>query len=192
MEPLILEDRYTGERLALRRVVTGDETWLEMKGSLPARGQGPPLHLHVAEDEEWEIRQGVQSTIVDGNRIDVSAGGTVRLPRGKLHRWWNEGETTLEFEGWARPVVDLDRYLQAVFDVVNASPANRPSPIYMAHVMRRHRETQRALVMPRPIQAVVMSLAYVLGHLLGRYRGDDWPGSPSRCTGAPTVLAEDI
>lgn len=32
---LILENRHTGERLALRRVVQGNDVWLELKGSLP-------------------------------------------------------------------------------------------------------------------------------------------------------------
>ena len=30
-------------------------------------------------------------------------------------------------------------------------------------------------------------LAFVLGTLLGRYRGNEWPGCPARCPGAPTV-----
>ena len=30
---MVLENRHTGERLALRRVERGDEVWLELKGS---------------------------------------------------------------------------------------------------------------------------------------------------------------
>ncbi len=191
-EPLIVEDRHTGERLALRRVSDGQQTWLEMKGSLPPRSPGPPLHVHVHEDEEWEILRGVQSVILEGEQWDVPAGGTVRLPHGRAHRWWNDGDEPLEFEGATKPVVDLDRYLQAVFDVVNASPPNRPSPVYMAHVLRRHWKTQRVLVMPRPVMAVVVWVVYAVGHLLGRYRGDAWPGCPSRCPGAPTVSLEEL
>jgi hypothetical protein len=37
---LIIENRHTGERLALRRVKRGDEVWLELKGSLPPIGKG--------------------------------------------------------------------------------------------------------------------------------------------------------
>jgi hypothetical protein len=43
---LVLENRHTGECLALRRVMRGDQVWLELKGSLPPRSEGPPLHTH--------------------------------------------------------------------------------------------------------------------------------------------------
>jgi hypothetical protein len=39
-------------------------------------------------------------------------------------------------------VVDLDRYLQAVFEVMNAGPEGRPSLFYIAHAALRHRDTQ--------------------------------------------------
>jgi hypothetical protein len=55
---LTIENRHTGERLAMRRVKRGDEVWLELKGSLPPHRQGPPLHVHVAEDEEGVVRSG--------------------------------------------------------------------------------------------------------------------------------------
>jgi hypothetical protein len=51
-ETINLENRHTGEILALRRVKRGDEIWLELKGSLPAHSQGPPMHVHYAENEE--------------------------------------------------------------------------------------------------------------------------------------------
>ena len=40
------------ERLQLRRVVRGGVMCLELKGSLPPRQDGPPLHVHYQEYEE--------------------------------------------------------------------------------------------------------------------------------------------
>jgi hypothetical protein len=79
----------------------------------------------------------------------------------------------------------LDRYLQAVFDVMNAGPDGRPPLFYLAHVALRHRHTQAVLIMPRPIQAVLFRALVAIGAVLGRYRGNDWPGCPVRCLGAP-------
>jgi hypothetical protein len=97
----------------------------------------------------------------------------------------------LVFEGFTRPAVDMDRYLQAVFEVMNAGAPNRPSLFYLAHIALRHRRTQAVLVMPAPIQAVLFRLAFAAGTLLGRYRGTDWPGCPARCTGAPDAVTVD-
>lgn len=187
---LALENCHTGERLTLQRVKRGDEVWLRLEGSLPPRRDGPPLHVHFAEHEEGVIRSGTLSVVVDGRRMTVGAGQSTAIPRGSVHRWWNEGDELLEFEGYARPAADLDRYLQAIFEIMNSGPAGRPSLFYLAHAAWRHRRTQGVLILPRPVQAVLFPLLVAVGTLLGRYRGTHWPGCPSRCTGAPPVSGE--
>jgi mannose-6-phosphate isomerase-like protein (cupin superfamily) len=187
---LTIENRHSGERLAMRRVKQGDEVWLELKGSLPPHQQGPPLHIHVAEDEEGVVRSGTLSAVLNGRQFTVGSGGRVSLPRGSTHRWWNDGNETLVFEGHVRPAVDLDRFLQAIFDVLNAGAANRPPLFYMAHLLLRHRHTQTLVIMPRPIQAVLFRVIVTVGTLLGRYRGDGWPGCPSRFVDAPFAAEE--
>ncbi len=189
--PLILENRHTGERLELRRVRIDGEVCLEILGSLPPRSEGPPLHIHFKEHEEGVVHAGQLTASVDGRRIEVGPGESAELPMGSAHRWWNEGDEPLEFTGYARPVVDLDRYLQAVFEVVNAGNPDRPPLIYMAHAMLRHRDTQAVLLMPRALQSIVFHVARLVGSLRGAYRGTDWPGCPARCTGAPLVSPED-
>jgi mannose-6-phosphate isomerase-like protein (cupin superfamily) len=184
---LHLENRHTGEVLVLRRRhVDGVET-LDLWGMLPPHREGPPLHVHHVEDEEGRVTAGRLSVQVGGQRIDANPGEHVRLPRGVPHRWWNEGDELLTLEGCTRPVADLDRYLQAIFEVMNAGQPNRPPLFYLAHVALRHRRTQTALVMPPLLQAVLFRAVVTLGTLLGRYRGTDWPGCPVRCTGAPRV-----
>ena len=107
-----------------------------MKGSLPPHREGPPLHIHLAEDEEGHIKSGAVSAVLDGRPITAVPGEST-FPRGSAHRWWNGGDQTLEFEGHVRPVVDLDRLLQAIFEVVNAGPDGRPPLFYVdSHGMR--------------------------------------------------------
>ena len=187
---LVIENRHSGERLAMRRVKRGDEVWLELKGLLPPHRQGPPLHIHVAEDEEGVVRSGTLSAVLNGRRFAAGSGERVSFPRGSTHRWWNDGNEPLVFEGYARPVVDLDRFIQALFEVINAGSDGRPPLFYMAHALLRHRHTQTTLIMPRPIQAALFRVIVTVGTLLRRYRGDGWPGCPSRCVGAPLVAEE--
>jgi mannose-6-phosphate isomerase-like protein (cupin superfamily) len=187
---LLLENRHTGERLAISRVRKGDEAWFLLEGQLPPHREGPPLHIHFSEDEEGRVKSGTLSVLLDGRRFTAGPGESAVLPRGLAHRWWNESDEPLEFSGITRPAVDFDRYLQAVFEVVNAGPPGRPPLFYMAHVALRHRQTQAVLLMPRLLQAVLFRVVVALGTVMGRYRGDDWPGCPSRCTGAPPVAEE--
>jgi quercetin dioxygenase-like cupin family protein len=182
---LRLENRHTGEVLELRRFMKDGVECLELKGSLGAGREGPPLHTHYHADETGTVRNGVLTALVGGVRKQARPGGTVVLPKGVPHRWWNEGPEALEFDGTAIPVVDLDRQLQAVFDIVNAGPRGRPSLFYVAHMALRHWHTQAIHVPPRPVQAVLFRAAVIIGTLLGKYRGTEWPGCPARCTGAP-------
>ena len=183
---LTIEVKHTGERLTLRRVknAAGLEE-LHLSGTLPPHSEGPPLHVHFAEDEHGEVISGTLSAMLDGKTIQVKAGSRARFPKGSAHRWWNDGDQELVFQGVATPAVDLDRYLQAVFEVINAGPPRRPPIFYLAHVMHRHRHTQLVLGAPRVVQRVLFPLIVLLGTALGKYRGTDWPGCPARCTGAP-------
>ncbi len=188
---LRLENRHTGEVLELRRRLRNGEVTLELRGTLPPHQDGPPLHIHHREDEEGTVTAGILSFEVGGQRREAGPGESVQLPRGVPHRWWNQGDVPLAFVGRARPVVDLDVYLQAIFEIMNAGPPRRPSLIYLAHAALRHRDTQTVLILNRPARALLFPAARLLGTLLGRYRGSDWPGCPARCRGAPLVDATD-
>ena len=90
-----LENRHTGERLSIRRVRRGDEEWFELSGSLPPHSEGPPMHVHFAEDEEGRVDSGVISFVVDGRLMTAGPGESLSIPRGVPHRWWNEGDDIL-------------------------------------------------------------------------------------------------
>ena len=189
---LTLENRHTGEILRMRRVrdVQG-KIIMTMDGTLPPGTSGPPPHVHFHEYEEGSVKAGTLGARVGDRKIVVPAGGTAVLPARVVHSWWNAGDDMLEFSGQVTPVVDLDRYLQAVFAVVNASESGRPSVFYMAHVLWRHRHTQAVAMPPRVVQRIVLPVILLVGRVLGKYRGDNWPGSPGSCPGAPQVHAEN-
>jgi mannose-6-phosphate isomerase-like protein (cupin superfamily) len=185
---LQLENRHTGEMLRMRRVRDSQgQTILNLEGSLPPRADGPPLHVHFYEREEGVVKEGTLGVRIGKQNTLVQAGGAVVLPPGVVHNWWNAGDDILVFSGQAIPAVDLDRYLQAVFAVLNASPSGKPSIFYIAHVALRHRHTQALAMPPRAIQRVAFPLIVFIGRALGKYRGDNWPGSPQSCMGAPEV-----
>ncbi len=185
---LVLELRHTGERLVLHRARNsrGIEE-LHLSGTLPAHGEGPPLHIHAFEDEHGQVISGTLSASLDGKTMTIGPGGSARFPKGSAHRWWNAGDDELVFRGIATPAVDLDRFLHALFEVLNAGDAGWPPFFYLAHVLCRHRKTQTTLVMPRIVQSVMLPIAVLIGTVVGKYRGSAWPGCPERCVGAPST-----
>ena len=183
---LRLENRHTGEILVMRRVRDAQgQIVLSLDGSLPPGTNGPPLHVHFRENEEGIVKAGTLGAQIGTDKFVVPAGGTVVLPAGRPHRWWNAGDDLLEFSGHVVPV-DLDRYLQAVFAVLNASNG-RPPIFYLAHVLWRHRDTQLLSIPPPAIQQILLPVVLIIGRILGKYNGSSWPGSPESCPGAPLV-----
>ena len=185
---LQLENRHSREILRIRRVRDASgQIVLTIEGSMPSRMSGPPLHVHFLQREEIVVKAGSLGARVGDETITVAAGGTGVFPAGVVHTWWNAGDDLLELSGRAIPAGDLDRFLQALLAVLNASPSGRPSIFYIAHVLWRHRHTQLVQVPPPYIQRIVFPVVLFVGRILGKYSGDDWPGSPASCQGAPEV-----
>jgi mannose-6-phosphate isomerase-like protein (cupin superfamily) len=187
---LTLENRHTGERLCLRRVREGEHVVLELEGDLPPHRLGPPLHVHLGQGEEGTVIAGVLTGRVGHRTVVVRAGEPAVFPAGVPHSWWNDADQPLRFKGRVVPAGDLDQFLQGTFAVVNAGPATRPQLFYMAHLLYSHRHTQRLATIPLAVQRVLLPAVVFIGWLLGRYRGDDWPGAPASRAGAPQAEAQ--
>ena len=183
---LKLENRHTGEtlRMSRERDVSGLVV-LMIEGSLPPGSKGPPPHVHFREREEGGVRAGTLGARIGEQTRVVQTGGNVAVPAGVVHSWWNAGETLLELNGRVVPLVDLDQFLQALFAVLNASATKRPSIFYLAHVLWRHRRTQAVAMPPMAIQRILFPVVLLIGRVLGKYKGQGWPGCPETCNGAP-------
>lgn len=78
-----------GERFALRissEETNGRYTALEV---VAGPGCGPPLHIHHNEDEHFVVLEGTVCFVCDDRTFNVTAGGTVTVPRGVQHTWTN-------------------------------------------------------------------------------------------------------
>lgn len=186
---LSVENHHTGEILRMRRVRGLDgHTVLVLEGSLPPGTSGPPFHVHVDSRETIVVKSGLLGVRIGREKFDVPPGENAVVPAGAWHTWWNAGNEPLETSGRAVPASDLDRFIQAMFAVVNASSSGRPPIFYLAHVLWRHRRTQAVALPPKAVQWMVFPLILLLGTALGKYRGTAWPGSPASCTGAPETM----
>ena len=186
---LQIDNRHTGEWLRLRRVREHGVEVLELEGGVPPGGEGPPEHIHFGQVEEGFVVSGALTASVDGKRVTLRAGESTVLPADVPHRWWNEGDEPLVFKGRAIPAGDLDRFLQAIFAIVNAGPPNRPSLFHLAHLLHRYRHAYQMMMMPRWVQRLAFPLIISVGHVVGAYPKTGWPGSPESCTGAPDVTS---
>ena len=176
------------ECLRFRRVRDGaGGDILEVQGRLLPGMMGPPLHAHHLLREETEITAGRFGVVLDAREYVFVPGQTIVFPSGSKHTWWNAGDAPTEFSGRAIPAGCLDRYLQGVFALVNASPAGKPSFFHMAHLLWRHRHTHSLAKPPMFMQRSLLPFLVFVDWIRGKYRGRDWPAHPLACTGAPLI-----
>jgi mannose-6-phosphate isomerase-like protein (cupin superfamily) len=186
-----LRNRHNGESLQMTRGVENGHEVLYLEGRLPPHNEGPPMHIHVDQDESVEVVSGRLSATVDGKTITLGAGERGFIPRGVRHRWWNTGDEPLALRGKAEPAGDLDQFLEGMFAILNASASGRPSLFHIAHLSLRH-PSQRISPAPAWVDRILFRVIVAIGTLVGAYPAAGWPGAPTagRGDGKPrTTLA---
>ena len=162
---LTLENRRNGEILRMhRRRDAEGRIVLYIDGTLPPKSGRPAFCMHVREREGGHCESGDSRRSSRRGKIVVPTGGTVVLPAGVRHHWWNAGDDLLEFSGHAVPAVDLIASSRHCLPF--STPAQRPPPIfYLAHVLWRHRDTQVLAVPPPAVQRILSPSFFCRAHL---------------------------
>jgi quercetin dioxygenase-like cupin family protein len=65
--------------------------------SVAARGEGPPLHAHLREDEIIYVVEGCLLFRLDDARHEMPAGSFVFIPRGVAHTWQSVSDGPTRF-----------------------------------------------------------------------------------------------
>lgn len=60
-------------------------------------GEGPPPHVHEAEEEFFRVLSGRFAFWCNGTRVELDEGGVIVVPRGAVHTFRNIGTTPGRF-----------------------------------------------------------------------------------------------
>ena len=56
-------------------------------------GDGPPQHIHKAEEEAFYVPEGEVNDKIGEQTIRGTVGSFILIPRGTVHTFWNAGPT---------------------------------------------------------------------------------------------------
>ncbi|MBI3971539.1 MAG: cupin domain-containing protein [Chloroflexi bacterium] len=103
--------------------------------------QGPPPHIHAAQDELTFVLEGELEVRVGERAITASAGSHVVKPRGVPHSFSNPGSAPARFLEITSPA-GIERYFEEVAALL-AAPSAGPADVAVllpriAEVARRH------------------------------------------------------
>ncbi len=93
--------------------------------SIAAPGEGPPLHVHVNEDEVFYVLEGTLRLKLEGNIQAAPAGAFAYIPRGVSHTWQNVGQTPARILALFTPAAGG---METFFDRFATLPDDAPVP----------------------------------------------------------------
>lgn len=95
---------------------------------------GAGLHIDKNWDEFWHVMEGTFAFTLDGEQIQLSAGGFAFGPKGIPHSFKNVGETTGKLVMLTKPS-GLENFFKTVHE---ASLNGRPDKETFVKLMRSH------------------------------------------------------
>ena len=133
----------TGQELTF--LATAQETGgelLRVEARL-APGALIPPHIHLRQEERFEVLDGEGTWYVGARRVRAGAGARLTVAARKGHAFRNTGDRELRVIAELRPALDTEQVFEALFAFGAAGRVNRlgaPSPSATAALMLRHPE----------------------------------------------------
>ncbi len=179
-----IEHPTTGERMTFLKTSrdTGGE-YVLVELELAAGGHVAAAHVHPYQDETFEVLEGRVGFKAGQRELIVVAGGTISVPRGTPHKFWNAGDETARFRTEVRPALQFEQLIETMFTLAQDGKVNRkgmPNPLRLAVIAKAHFDDVRLPFPPAWMQRAGLALGSPVGRLLGyRETYAPAPGAPA-------------
>lgn len=105
--------------------------------TLPAGGQGPPLHVHHGHDEIFYVVDGALTVYSADEPVEVVDGTLIIVPKGAQHTFANTGSTPMRMVGTFSPA-RFENYFDELAEEINKHRGARPDPSLIAALYARY------------------------------------------------------
>jgi quercetin dioxygenase-like cupin family protein len=142
---------------------------VSIKCTVKAKGQTVPNHIHVLQDEIFEVISGKLTIMRDGHILTLSAGEKIVLSKNQAHNHYNNEDTPVKYIHSATPALDFDYFFENVIGLAADGKApNGKYGLMQELVGLKYIDGKIFLAdIPIGIQKVMMELVGPIGRLLG-------------------------
>jgi mannose-6-phosphate isomerase-like protein (cupin superfamily) len=183
-----LENPVSGERITfLQTAADTDGALLEFELELSADGHVPGAHVHPEQEERFHVLEGEMTFRLGARRIVATAGETVVVPAGRVHRFANKSGAPVRARVEVVPALGMEQLLETTVELAHEGNTTRkgmPKPLHLALFVRRYEREVRAPFPPAPLVRALMAPL----HAIARKRGYDARYAPALAH-APQPLA---
>jgi len=102
-----------------------------------------PQHVHVSQEETFEVLAGTVTFTVDGAQVLGHTGETIVVPAGVGHAFRNRSGADARLRATVRPALRTEDLFEQLFRLGAAGKVNRmgaPNPLKSAALIREFRE----------------------------------------------------
>lgn len=106
-------------------------------------GASMPPHVHLHQEERFEVLDGEGSFRVDGRWSRLGAGGRLTVPARTPHRFRNESDSNVRLRATLVPALRTEDLFERLFHLGSEGRVNRfgaPGPLQTAAMIREFRD----------------------------------------------------
>jgi mannose-6-phosphate isomerase-like protein (cupin superfamily) len=144
---------------------------LVLEAAYAPGGKAPPAHYHPAQDEHFDILEGVLRVEVAGVERDVHADETLDIPRGTPHRMWNPHSRPARARWETRPAGRTEAWFTALAELQGTGHVDdhgTPRPLPFAALAHAYRDTFRLAAGPQPATRLAVAALAGAARATGR------------------------
>ncbi len=166
----ILTNNFTGDSIEFLEtgIDTGGER-VTIRVTQKKSGQTIDNHLHVLQDETFNVISGRLTCYQDGREYHLSAGDKLTLSKNIPHNHYSTSDEPAVYIQTITPAMDTDYFFENYFGLLNDGKIrNGKLPFFQAMVTLKYLESPSFLAdIPRGLQKILATFLAPAGRLFG-------------------------
>jgi quercetin dioxygenase-like cupin family protein len=142
---------------------------MSLKLTLKTKGELVPNHLHILQDEHFEVISGKLTVILDGKSQILEAGQSINLPKYSRHNHYNNHDEELVIIQTVSPALDFENLMENLIGLTaDGKMPNGKAGLVQELVTLKYLDSKSYLAdIPIAIQNILMNLVAPIARLFG-------------------------
>lgn len=140
-----------------------------MKATIQSKGEVVPKHIHVYQEETFEVLSGKLTIWFDGKEKTLATGEKVTLPKSKPHNHYNNEDVAVSYIHTVMPALDFDYFIENLIGLTaDGKSKNGKFSLVQNLVSFKYLDSKFYLAdKPIGVQKMLMNIIGPIGHLCG-------------------------
>jgi quercetin dioxygenase-like cupin family protein len=155
-------------RQYIRFLQTGKDTngrLLEMEATFSEHSKEPAPHYHPYQVEDFTVLSGELTVRMDGQLKAVKQGGTLHVPKNKIHSMWNNSDSKTIVNWKVQPAMHTDHFLETATGLANDGKTKdngMPNLLQVALMANKYANVFRLAKPPFAVQKILFIILTLL------------------------------